>query len=105
MTVFEKIEAQQKSLTAGSAPWVVGEQLKEICRDKTCAEIVSADLDNIEMGLVQCEKKIKAYADKNKTGNFAYVSPQKADEIIRKFYGLPEQNAKTAAVIDLEDFL
>lgn len=58
---FAKIEAQQAKLTENSAPWVVGEQLKEICQDPYCAELVSADLDNADMSLANCEKKIKAY--------------------------------------------
>lgn len=37
---FAKIEAQQAKLTENSAPWVVGEQLKDICTDSYCAELV-----------------------------------------------------------------
>lgn len=106
---IEKIEAQQAKLTENSAPWVVGEQLKDICSDPHCAELVSADLDNEEMSLEKCEKKIKEYADKHKQGNFAYVSPKAAEDIIRKFYGLPaagESSSKHAdGIIDLSDFL
>ena len=68
---FAKIEAQQAKLTENSAPWVVGEQLKDICTDSYCAELVSADLDNADMSLTNCEKKIKAYADKHKQGSGA----------------------------------
>jgi hypothetical protein len=90
MTVFEKIEAQQKG-KEGTAPWMVGEQLKDICRaDPGCAELVDKDLDNQSMSIVEAEKKIKAWADKNKKGNCAVVPPNVAEKIIREFYGLPE---------------
>lgn len=106
---IEKIEAQQAKLKENTAPWVVGEQLKEICADLRCAELVSADLDNEEMSLEKCEKKIKEYADKHKTGNYACVSPKVAEDIIRKFYGLPAAGESPAggtdSIIDLSDFL
>lgn len=103
---FAKIEAQQAKLTENSAPWVVGEQLKEICEDPRCAEIVAADLENADMSLANCEKKIKAYADKHKQGNFSYASPKVAEGIIREFYGLPAAGEKhSGEVIDLLDFL
>lgn len=109
MSAIEKIEKQQIALKKGSAPWCVGEQLKEICADPVCEKLVDTDLDNPAMGLVECEKKIKAYADKHKEGNFAFVSPLKAEEIIRGFYGLPKHGEKPAQkkadIIDLGDFL
>lgn len=112
MNVFEKIEKQQKTLKENSAPWVVGEQLKEICADPRCAELVCTDLDNPEMGLVNCEKKIKEYADKHKTGgNFSFVSPKVAEGIIRSFYGLPEAGTVTQVstsgqgIINLDDYM
>ena len=87
MDVFEKIESQQgKSRTA---VWMVGEQLKDIIRhDRKAQELVLQDLDVPEMSLAQCERKIKAYADSHKTGNFACVTPAEAEDIIREFYGL-----------------
>lgn len=89
MTVFEKITAQQKG-TEGTAPWMVGEQLKEIClAEPGAAEIVSKDLDVKEMSLAACEKKIAAWADAHKKGNCAVVPPNVAEDIIRKFYGIP----------------
>ncbi len=109
MTTFEKIEAQQKGIE-NTVPWVVGEQLKDICRaDKHCAELLDKDLDNPEMSLVNCEKKIKAYADEHKTGSFSYVAPNVAEGIIREFYGLPGADAPKApekqGVIDIADLL
>lgn len=90
MTVFEKIEAQQKG-RENTAPWMVGEQLKDICRsDPECAALVDKDLDNPSMSIAEAEKKIKAWADKNKSGGCAVVPPNVAEKIIREFYGLPE---------------
>ena len=96
MTVFEKIEAQQKG-KENTAPWAVGEQLKDICRsDPECAALVDKDLDNPSMSLVEAEKKIKAWADKNKSGGCAVVPPNVAEKIIREFYGLPEHPGEQA---------
>lgn len=90
MTVFEKIEAQQKGIE-DTAAWMVGEQLKDICAaDPHCAELVLQDLDNKDMSLQAAEKKIKAYADKNKGNARSFcVPPNVAEKIIREFYGLP----------------
>ena len=115
MDVFEKIAALQKG-KEGMAPWMVGEQLKDICRrEPECAELVEKDLDVKGMGLEDCEKKIKAYADGHKKGNCAVVPPNVAEEIIRKFYGLPDRREETPAepkqqeqpvgFIDLTDFI
>lgn len=116
MTVFEKIEAQQKG-KENTAPWMVGEQLKDICRrEKLAAELVNKDLDVKEMSIVECEKKIKAWADAHKKGNQAVVPPNVAEEIIRKFYGIPTgedsstalrsaQNDMAGGIIDFADFL
>ena len=75
MSVFDKIAAQQKG-RENTAPWMVGEQLKDICRrEPLAAELVEKDLDVKEMSLVECEKKIKAYADSHKKGSCAVVPP------------------------------
>lgn len=115
MTVFEKIEAQQKG-RENTAAWMVGEQLKDICRDPSCAELVAQDLENKGMSIAEAEKKIKAYADKQKrTGNCVCVPPNVAERIIREFYGLPDavqppqKPAQGPSVqtdfLDLSDFL
>jgi len=91
MTVFEKISAQQGA--ERTAVWMAGEQLKDIIRnDARAQEIVSQDLDVPEMSLAECEKRIKAYADKHKTGNFACVTPVEAENIIREFYGIEKRS-------------
>lgn len=95
MDVFEKIKSQQGK--ERTAVWMVGEQLADmIRREPDLADIVDKDLDVPEMSLAECEKKIKAYADKHKTGNFACVTPIEAEKIIREFYGLGEQDATSS---------
>ncbi len=88
---IEKIRGQQGK--ERSPVWMVGEQLIDICRhEPACAELIVQDLENEAMSLVKAEKKIKAYADGHKTGNFACVTPDEADRILREFYGLPRQD-------------
>ena len=88
-SAIEEIAKQQAKLEKWSPAWAVGEHLKEICcREEDSARIIAEDLQNESMSIQNAEKQIKAYADKHKTGNFSFVSPQKAEEILRKFYGL-----------------
>lgn len=108
-TALDKITSQQpKECTP---VWMVGEQLKDMLRaEPNLADIVAQDLDVKEMALAECEKKIKAFADKHKTGNYACVIPSEAERIIREFYGLPVQGEAAAPEptgnnrIRLEDF-
>lgn len=87
-TVIKQIERQQAG-KENTAPYYVGEQLKDIIRNNPqAAEIVGQDLKIKEMSIVECEKKIKAYADKHKKNNFACVTPQQAEKIICEFYGI-----------------
>lgn len=111
MTVFEKIEQLQKG-KENTAPWMVGEQLKDICRrEPRCEQIVLEDLENPDMSLEKCEKEIKAWADKQKrTGNCVCVPPNVAEGIIREFYGLgkaeegqKQQAEQKGAMLSLED--
>lgn len=89
---LDKLKAQ----TAGKSGTVnmCGRQIWDILRTNAeFAEIVSADLDSKDMTVGMCERKIRAAADeKHKTakGSSAGVSPAEAENIIRKFYGLPE---------------
>ena len=107
MTVFEKIEAQQKG-RENTDIWMVGEQLKDICRaDPACAAIVAEDLENKAMSLEAVARKIKEYADAQKRkqkGNRVCVPPNVAEQIIREFYGLPAAGASAAtdAALDAE---
>lgn len=51
------------------------------------AKLVCEDFANGQT-VQECEKKIKAFVDKNHKGNVGYCPPWKAEEIIREFYGL-----------------
>ena len=89
-TVLSKINEQQKQFKQGSAPWDVGEQLKDILRAQPeTADLVDRDLDQTGMGLADCEKKIAAFAKSNQKENVGYCGPADSDRIIREFYGLP----------------
>lgn len=91
------IEEQQKKVKERSAQWMVGEQLKDICRrEPQSAEIILQDLSVKEMSITEAEKEIKAFADKHRTGNFACVTPIEAERILREFYGLQEQAGEEA---------
>ena len=126
MTVFEKIEAQQKG-HEGSVAWCVGQTLKEICEaDPDCARIVAEDLENESMSIHECAKKNKENADKyfnkicaenrkNKVNTRVEcidVPREEEERIIREFYGLPAATPKAkpepeqpkAAVPDLFSF-
>ena len=110
MNVFEKIAAQQEG-KEDTTVWMVGEQLKEICRsDPHCATIVDQDLDSKSMSLEEAEKKITEWSDKHRGSKRCFGVPcNVAEKIIREFYGLPESGAapepeKTSSdILDLSD--
>lgn len=106
-----KLREQQSKVPARSGPWMVAEQLMDICRHEPfSAEIIAQDLDNPEMSIEKAERQIKALADKNrnKKDNFSCVTPAEADEVLRKFYGLLNPGEMTAqqepGLIDLSSF-
>ena len=112
------LEAQQKKVKARGPQWMAAEQLKDICRrEPASAELIAQDLERSGMSITDAEKKIKAYADSHKTGNFACVTPIEAEDILREFYGLQKTaNIETAGAagptagsgfgaLDLADFL
>lgn len=110
----QAVEAQQEKVKEHSAPWMVGEQLKDICRmEPASAELIAQDLGNESMSIVEAEKKIKAYADSHKTGNSSCVPPVESDRILREFYGLASRESgpggRTAPaggnMLNLADFL
>ena len=112
MDVFEMIEAQQAKLSDTEPAWMVGEQLKDICRaDESLAAIVAEDLTSEAMSLTKAAAELKKYADKNHTGRSFCITPKVAEGILRKFYGLPEAGAekpepqKKTGVIDLFSFV
>ena len=111
MNAIEMIEQQQSKLQDTEPAWMVGEQLKDICReDDSLAAIVAEDLTSEAMSLTKAAAELKKYADKNHTGRSFCITPKVAEGIIRKFYGLPEAGApkeppKKTGVIDLFSFV
>ena len=86
------IAAQQQKHKQGTAPWCVGEQLKEMLRDQPeAAGLVAADLEQDGMGLADCERKIAAFAKAHRSGGVGFCGPADAERIIREFYGMPER--------------
>ena len=111
MSAIEKLLEQQARVPEYSAPWMVAEQLMDICRrEPHSAQLIDQDLDNPEMGIVQAEAKIRAYSDANRKGATCFcVTPIQAEKILREFYGLPENGGNGSSsgggkFLDLADF-
>lgn len=86
------LEAQQAKVKPRSPQWMVVEQLKDICRQEPrSAELITQDLQVEAMSITEAEKKIKAYADSHKTGNFACVTPVEAEIFCGSFTVSPAQ--------------
>ena len=111
-TAIAAIETQQPK--ERGPVWMVGEQLKDMLRaEPALADLLVNDLSGGGMTLADAEKKIAEQARKNKVGNCGCVTPAEAEDILRKFYGLPPreqavepaEKAAKGVVIDLADFL
>ena len=90
------LEAQQAKVKPRSPQWMVGEQLKDICRrEPESAKLLARDLRVKDMDITAAEKKIKAFADGHKTGSFSCVTPAEADRIQKE---LNELKAKPVDV-------
>lgn len=100
MDIFEKIASQQEGHDADDV-WMVGEQLKDICRrEPGCVSILMEDLENEDMAISKAAGKIKAYADSQRKGRSCVcVPPQKAEAILREFYGLPEAGPENTVAV------
>lgn len=105
---IRKLKEQQSKVQERSPQWMVAEQLMDLCRaEPECAELLAQDLEVEAMSIVEAEKKIKAFADSHKTGNFSCVTPAESDRILREFYGLPQRQVSGSAGLlglDLSDF-
>lgn len=100
---IKAIEQQQKEVKVRSAAWMVGGQLKDICRrEPKSAELILQDLQVKEMHIREAEKQIKKFADANKTGNFSCVTPMEAERILREFYGLEKPEDQEIATAPAE---
>ena len=114
--LLEKISQQQEG-NENTDIFMVGEQIKDICRNNEKAtELVLADLNVYEMSIEKCAAEIKKEADrlhKENKGSCICIPPNVAEGIIRHFYGIPDEGTsssvsqrpeKTADIINLEDF-
>jgi hypothetical protein len=110
---LDLIHHQQEGMGPEDTAYWVGMQLLDmVAGDEHAAGILAADLaNNKDMSIAHAEAKIRAYADKHRKGNKACVPPQKAEEILREFYGLGEKAVLQSTAkpqkeeLDLEDFL
>ncbi len=100
--------AEQQAGKEKTAVYFVGEQIKYICeQDSKACEIVLQDLENENMSISECEKKIHEYANKNG----GCTPPPEADRIIREFYGISNSQTignmaeKPNDFVDLSDFI
>lgn len=114
MDVIAMIEEQQKG-KENTPEWMIGEQLKDICRrEQESGAIIGKDF-----GIITLEKvagKLKAKADelhRKQKGSCVCITPMVAEEIIREAYGLPgavpekapKQQNIDSDFLDLADFL
>lgn len=110
---IELIEAQQKAAGNIGHVFLMGEQLKDICRNEPqAAELVVQDLANPEMSLAKLKFTFDKFAREHRQGNESCITPDQAEELIRKFYGIPANQKPSAGggssrggVIDLLDLL
>lgn len=103
---MEAIGAQQGRVKARSAPWMVGEQLKDMVRrEPGIGELIAQDLTVGGMSLEKAEAKLREFAGKHKVGNFACVTPGEAEEILREYFGLPKAGAQAPSVSSADSSL
>ena len=113
---IELIEKQQRGKDNTPA-FVIGLHLIEMMKqDGRIEAILEEDLQNPEMSLENCAKKLQDAADqihRETKKNTVCLTPMQAEKIIRKFYGLPDQGdvpqpapaPEPSDIIDLEDLL
>lgn len=96
--VLRLIEAMQQKEKDGSLLWCVAEDLKTMVSTLTEdeAKLVADDLEAGSHDLKACEKEIRAYADKHKDGRTACCPGPMVPKILRKCFGLPEENTQAA---------
>ena len=104
--VTRKIRSQQGKKRG--RVWHAGEHILEFLgKCPQYAELISTDLDNPAMSLTNFEKEIAAAARANGGG----LGGADADNVLRKFYGLPAAGEDAAAPetggvhVNLSDFL
>lgn len=98
MDINAKISELQAKLDEDSTAYMIGEQLKDICRqDPVCAPILLEDLQNPGMGLEAADKKLYDFGKSIAKGKRSVgISPKAAEKVLREFYGLPAASAAPA---------
>ena len=92
--VTRKIRSQQGK--KHGRVWHTGEHLLEFLgKYPQYAELISTDLDNPGMSLTNFEKEIATAARANGGG----LGGTDADNVLRKFYGLPAEGEDVAAPV------
>ncbi len=92
MNVYEKIAAQQQK--GSRMVKQVGRHLADIIQGKPeWEEIVSQDLDKESMDIAKCEREIFKFFREHDG-----IEDWEAENVIRKFYGLPERDEPVAPV-------
>lgn len=109
-----QIEKQTEKEDEYSTVRMVGRQLAEIVGgDDSLAKLVCEDFANGQT-VQKCEEKIEAFARAHRKGNRGGCPPDKAEKIIREFYGLGDSSEQPQAaapkadkpkVLFLADFL
>ncbi len=114
MTDFKTLIEEQQKGKENTPAWMIGEQLKEICRkEPESARLVEQDLMGA-LTLAGCANKLKAKADelhRAQKGDCVCIPPQVAEGVIREYFGLAAQSRSDKApepeadMIDLAAFL
>lgn len=113
---LEKIIREQQRGKEGKPEFMIGEQLLDMARrSPLTAELLEQDLEVQAMNLTAAALCMKNYADekhKKEKGNCVCIDPLEAEQVLRKFYHIPEdepdqrpQEGKAAKIVDLADFL
>ncbi|MBO5019041.1 MAG: hypothetical protein J6D52_00095 [Clostridia bacterium] len=107
-----EIISKQQAGHQNDPVFMIGEQLKEMAEgDDKVTELLIQDLQTANMKLSDAAKELQKHSDKNRGKATCYcITPKVAEDILRKFYGLPERkdqksSVNTAPAIDLSDFL
>lgn len=107
-----EIILQQQEGHQNDPVFMIGEQLKEMAEgDDKVTELLIQDLQAANMKLSDAAKELQKYSDENRGKAKCFcITPKVAEDILRKFYGLPERKEprcsdNTAPTIDLTDFL
>jgi hypothetical protein len=100
-----KMIARQQG-AEGTVEWMIGEQLKEIAaREPASAALLEKDLDVAAMSLTNAAHAMKAFSDQKRAASkekksCVCITPKEADEVLRKFYGLPTDTEEHAAPVN-----